>query len=201
MASGALNSRVQTYSERLDRAFILAPRQAFLPDEAKQYANEDRPLSIGHGQTNSQPTTVRRMLEWLNVKDGAHILDVGAGSGWTSALLSQLVGPDGRVDAIEKVPELVLFGRQNCVSVGIHNVVFHEAADKLGLPEKAPYDNILVSAASDEIPEELIDQLANGGTMVVPVGYDIAIVTKADDGTVGIMRHPGYLFVPLIQDD
>jgi len=182
----------------ITEAFQRAPRVAFLPPEVQEYADEDRPLSIGYGQTNSQPTTVRRMLEWLDVKPGQKILDVGSGSGWTSALLAFLSSPLGFVWAVEKVRDLVGFGRRNCEALEIENVMFVPARRQLGLPTEAPYDRILVSASAPELPDELVNQLGPDGTMVVPVRNDIYIVKKGRDGRVHIDVQSGYIFVPLV---
>jgi protein-L-isoaspartate(D-aspartate) O-methyltransferase len=182
----------------IDMAFKAVPRQNFLPPGAIAKAGLDAPLSIGFGQTNSQPTTVAMMLDWLAVNPGQKILDVGSGSGWTSALLAHLVGPAGKVIAVEKLPELVRFGRDNCARLGINNVGFHEASKQYGWPPAAPYDRILVSAAAQAVPPELIDQLANGGRLVIPVKSSIFVISKDESGTTAQTEHPGFAFVPLV---
>lgn len=181
----------------IEQVFAVTPREWFLPEEMRPYTHEDRPLPIGHGQTNSQPSTVWRMLEWLDVKPGQKILDVGSGSGWTSALLARLTGTDGHVFAVEKIPELVAFGEQNCQLAGISNASFFPAGTTFGLPEHAPYDRILVSAGAGELPQELIDQLKPGGKIIIPVQYDILEITKNQSGTLDITPHSGFVFVPL----
>lgn len=187
--------------KRVDKAFQLAPREMFLPHDVRQYALVDRPIGIGHGQTNSQPSLVRRMLKWLDPKPGDNVLDVGSGSGWTSALLGRLVEPNGSVHAVERIPELVAIGQHNATDSGVKNVSFHQAGDTFGLPEHAPYDCILVSASTDELPPELIDQLRTGGRIVIPVGHDIVIASKSKDGLLKTDRHTGFLFVPLVRND
>src|SRR5665213_784816 len=102
----------------IDEAFRTIQRRDFLPADLQEQAYIDAPIPIGFGQTNSQPSTVRMMLEWLDPQPGDKILDVGSGSGWTTALLSYLVEPNGQVYAVEKIPELVAFGRENCQSIG-----------------------------------------------------------------------------------
>lgn len=189
--------------DALSRAFQDVPRRKFLQVEVAAEANWDRALPIGYGQTNSQPTTVRLMLEWLAVQPGQKVLDVGSGSGWTSALLSHLTGSGGRVIAVERVPELVKFGESNCKRLGCKNIVFHEAGDDLGWKEDAPYERILVSATASELPTQLIDQLAPEGRMVIPVQDKLWLVTKDEQGQVSKEVYPGlsFLFVPLIQGE
>lgn len=183
----------------LNEAFTLTPRTQFLTSDTIKHANEDRPLPIGYGQTNSQPSTVRAMLEWLDPKPGEHVLDVGSGSGWTSALLARLVGETGSVVAIELVPELVAFGKANCQSLGITTITFHEAGAHFGWPAQAPYDRILVSASASRLPSEIIGQLRPGGKLVIPINYSIHEITKCPDGGLDDIEHTGYTFVPLIE--
>lgn len=184
--------------KRVKQAFKSINRADFLPKYVRDEADYDIPIRIGYGQTNSQPTTVRRMLEWLDIQEGDHVLDVGAGSGWTSALLSHIVGKGGSVVATELVPELVKFGRENCKKVSAGNVKFYQASKQLGRHEDAPYDRILVSAAADELPPELVDQLKPGGRMVIPIGNAIHVIDKNEDSLLRDTTHEGYIFVPLI---
>jgi protein-L-isoaspartate(D-aspartate) O-methyltransferase len=183
--------------DAIERAFRAVPRENFLPEQLQGHVQIDAPLPIGFGQTNSQPTTVRLMLEWLEAEPGNKVLDVGSGSGWTSALLAHIVGSKGKVYAVEIVAELVEFGRENAKRLGIKNVQFFQAGEKVGLPKHAPYDRILVSAAAEELPMELLDQLAEGGKMVIPVKNDVLEIEKTKKG-VDINPHPGFVFVPLI---
>jgi len=169
-----------------------------LPSSVRPMADLDIPLPIGHDQTNSQPTTVRHMLTWLDARPSQKVLDVGSGSGWTTALLSHIVGKDGKVYAVERIPELVQFGRNNCARLDLKNVEFVVAGAHYGLPKHAPYDRILVSASASEFTEELMDQLKVGGKLVVPVQDTIFEVTKLAGGKTKVIRHPGYVFVPLI---
>lgn len=183
--------------DRVDEAFRSIDRRLFLPGELWPDAGLDIPLPIGYGQTNSQPYTVRQMLTWLDVKPGQHVLDVGSGSGWTTALLAYLTGKDGHVYAVELVPELLEFGRANCKKAGIKNAEFFEARERFGLPEYAPYERILVSAAAVTVPEELLQQLKPGGRLVIPVMFDILEITKTSDHEAETVTHPGFAFVPL----
>ena len=162
---------------------------------AAEYSDEaygDYPLPIGHGQTISQPYTVAYMLELLQPERGDRVLDVGSGSGWTAALLASIVGPDGRVWGTEIIPELVEFGRANLAKYNFKNATIERAAG-LGLPEHAPYDKILVSAAADDVPDSLLDQLAPGGIMVIPIKTSVWKITHTERE-----EHPGFAFVPLI---
>ncbi len=182
----------------LNRAFKMVTRAGFLPPAMQDASDFDAPLPIGYGQTNSQPSTVRLMLAWLDPRPGEKILDVGYGSGWTTALLANLVGPTGLVYAVEKVPELVRFGAANCRRFGVDNARFFAAGDSVGLADFAPYDRILVSAASSKLPAELLKQLKVDGTMVIPIKHSIAVITKTGADHYDSVEHPGFVFVPLV---
>lgn len=183
---------------RLDDAFAAVPRADFLPPDQRPYADVDAPLPIGYGATNSQPWTVRYMLSLLGVASGQRVLDVGSGSGWTSALLGWLVGPGGSVVGVDLVPELVDMGRE---ALGERfGWVRLELADRgaLGWPAGAPYDRILVSADGRRVPNELVEQLAPGGRMVLPAAQEMVVVEKDAEGRV--VRHATgdrFNFVPL----
>lgn len=180
---------------RVDEAMLAAQRAAFLPDDVRHLSADDRPLPIGSGATNSQPSTVRAMLTLLDVQPGAAVLDVGTGSGWTTAILAHLVGASGRVTGVELEPALVEMGRRN---LGVQpNAVIHQAhPGQLGWPQDAPYDRILVSAMADRIPDQLFAQLASGGTMVIPVDSRMLVVRAGANG-IDITEHGRYRFVPL----
>lgn len=185
--------------DRISKAFQTIKRAEFLPDEVKDDADKDIPLPIGYGQTNSQPYTVELMLTWLDPQPGEKILDVGSGSGWTSALLSYLVGSTGIIYSVEKVPELVEFGGQNCRRLRISNVHFYEATNDYGLPEYAPYDRILVSASAVSLPQELVDQLKVDGRLVIPVQNSVITLDKTTANDYDIREHAGFAFVPLVK--
>ena len=184
-------------ADRVAQAFAETPREEFLPAGERGNAAYDGPLAIGLGQTNSQPRTVEAMMRLLDVRDGHKVLDVGSGSGWTTALLARLTGPGGRVLGVELQPELVEFGSANLDRAGVPWASIHEAVPGvLGLPGAAPYHRILVSAMARSLPDELVDQLHTGGVMVVPVAGTMLRVARSMRG-VGITRHGSYRFVPL----
>ncbi len=183
---------------RLREAFIAFDRADFVDENYKCEAYEDYPLPIGFNQTISQPTTVAFMLELLDIQSGEKVLDVGSGSGWTTALLSHLVGKNGYVSAIELVPELVEKGRENIGKYHIKNAEIRPAREELGFAKGGPYDRILVSAAADDtIPEDLLIQLKPGGVMVLPVGGTLVKVIKKGEGDFETKQFPGFVFVPL----
>ena len=192
--------------DRIDKVFEAVDRTNFVPRELRGSVDIDAPLPIGYGQTISQPYTVRLMLEWLDPQPVDKVLDVGSGSGWTTALLSHLVGPKGRIYAVERIPELVEFGQENCERIGVKNARFFTAGDEFGLPDEAPFDRILVSASADELPQELVDQLKIGSPstssgqakMVIPVYNDILEITKKTADDLDIKKHEGFVFVPLL---
>lgn len=183
--------------DRIADAFSAVPRKGFLPRAARWRAAVDAPILIGHGQTNSQPRTVAAMLRLLEVRHGDRVLDVGSGSGWTTALLAHLTGPTGQVVGVEIEPELVAFGTANLTRrrVPWASIAATEPG-VLGRPAQAPYDRILVSAMATELPEELVEQLTPGGRMVVPVAGRMLLVDRTGEG-VTVTTHGEYRFVPL----
>ncbi|KXO10872.1 Protein-L-isoaspartate O-methyltransferase [Moritella sp. JT01] len=189
-----------TIDKRVEQAFRTVKRRYFMPTDNQHMADYDAPFSIGHAQTISQPTTVKHMLLWLAPETGQRILDVGSGSGWSTALLADLVGPTGSVFAVERIPVLKRFGETNCQRFGGNNIEFFITENRLGLATHAPFDRILVSAAAtDEIPDELIDQLAPNGKLIIPVNNSIFELQKDAQGEIEYCHeHLGYVFVPLI---
>lgn len=188
----------------VDQAFAAVPREGFLPRSQRRHAGLDQPLPIGHGQTNSQPTTVRHCLQHLDLRPGQRVLDVGCGSGWTTALLAHLVGPEGDVTGVEVVPDLVRFGRGNLARLDLPWArIEHALPDVTGFPERGPFDRVLVSAEARDVPADLVEQLAPGGLMVVPVAGRLCVVRRAEepDGEVEVARYGHYRFVPLLDPE
>jgi protein-L-isoaspartate(D-aspartate) O-methyltransferase len=183
--------------DRVAEAFARTPRADFLPAAQRVNAGVDGPLPLGYGQTSSQPSTVAAMLRLLDVRPGHKILDVGSGSGWSTALLARLTGPTGRVVGVELEPALVDLGTHHLDGAGVPWASIHEAIPGvLGRPDAAPYHRILVSAMARELPDELVSQLHTGGVMVVPVaGTMLRVSCSMRD--VGVTRHGSYRFVPL----
>lgn len=179
-------------------ALAACPRADFLPQAQRRRADFDGPIDIGHGQTCSQPRTVEEMLRLIDVRPGQRVLDVGCGSGWTTALLARLTGEDGVVIGVELEPDLVRFGGDNLARTGQPWARIEQAVPgELGRPREAPYDRILVSAGAREVPQSLVDQLGDGGRMVAPVAGWMLLLEKHPDGSVSTEKHGSYRFVPL----
>ena len=173
------------------------PRADFLPVRQRSRAAYDGPIQLGHGSTNSQPRTVEAMLDLLDVRRGDRVLDVGAGSGWTTALLGHLTGPSGAVLGLELVPSIAKWGAENVRRADMPWATLEPAVPGLlGDPARAPYERILVSADADDLPQELVGQLADGGRMVVPVNGVMTVVVRGGTN-VEVTHHGHYSFVPL----
>lgn len=186
---------------RILEAFERVPREAFLPKELASRAYDDTALPIGLGQTISQPSMIALMLIALDIAPRHRVLEVGAGSGYVLALLSQL---GCEVFGIERHAELAARCRETLRSIGITDVVVHEGDGSHGLPEHAPYDRILISAAASQIPDALIAELAEGGRLVMPVGggetQTLVTCERDDKGTLHYRAGAACVFVPLICD-
>lgn len=191
---------------RLRAAFADVPREGFLHEVDRAQASFDGPLSIGYGQTNSQPRTVADMLRLLDVQPGQRVLDVGAGSGWTTALLARVVGPEGSVLGLEVVPEIARWGASNLRACSARRSDLGQATleladpSELGRPEAGPYDRILVSAMARRLPEALVDQLTEDGRMVCPVNGEMLLVRR-EGSDRRVTSHGAYRFVPLRTPD
>lgn len=202
-------------TDSIKDAFRKIKREDFLPEDIKNLAEVNEALPIGYNQTISQPLVVAFMLEQLQPKAGEKILDIGSGSGWTAALLAELVGgvpangKAGRVFALEIVPELKEFGEKNVakynfIEKGI--VEFICADGSKGYPDFASctelaegFDKILASASANEIPAIWKKQLKIGGKIVAPVGSSIKVILKKSEGEFDEADYSGFVFVPLIQ--
>jgi len=173
------------------------PRHLFVPDDVRPFAYDDRPLPIGRGQTISQPYIVAYMTEALQLAPAHTVLEIGTGSGYQAAILADIVK---QVYSIEIVPDLAESARRALAQAGVRNVEVRTANGYLGWPDRAPFDRIIVTAAPPEIPQALVDQLAAGGIMVVPVGtshQEIVVVTKTPGGVIQ-QRTIEVRFVPMV---
>ena len=162
---GHLRSEVK--DERVLTAMARVPREAFVPPEHRQMAYEDRPLPIGLGQTISQPFIVALMTEALALVGSETVLELGTGSGYQTAILAELAR---KVVTVERLQKLANTARQVLDKLGYTNIEVHQVEKELGWPAGSPYDAIIVSAGAPRIPPELLEQLADPGRLVIPVG-------------------------------
>ena len=187
-------------SETVIRAMEQVPRELFVPQDSRHMAYLDLPLSIGEGQTISQPYVVAMMTEAMELSGGDRVLEIGTGSGYQTAILSALT-PRGRVVSMERVPALMQQARQRLQELGYRNVEVQQAGSSLGCPSKGPYDAIIVTAAAPRLPESLLSQLANGGRLVIPVGtlsqQELVQARRTDEGLSLRVLGP-CRFVPLL---
>ena len=187
--------------KRVIEAMRRVPRDAFISPEQSRVAYDDRPLSIGFGQTISQPFIVALMLQALELSGDEKVLELGTGSGYEAALLAEMAQ---KVVTVEYVPELAESARLVLDKLGYSNVEVHVAGGVLGWPAEAPYDAIVVSAGAPRVPQALLDQLALNGRLVIPVGsrwqQELLRVTKLRKGN-NIENLGGCYFVPLIGEN
>ncbi len=184
-------------------AFLKVPREEFVREKYRVSAYDDQPLPIGYGQTISAPSMIAIMLESLDVKKGQKVLEIGTGSGYNAALLAELVGPEGKVVSIERIPELANFGRENLRRTGYDWVKVIVGDGTEGYKEEAPWDRILVTACAPQIPKPLIEQLAVGGKLGAPLGTNYmhqtwTVIEKETNGGLKYEEKGGCAFVPLV---
>lgn len=183
--------RITKFYEELDRSYFI--------EDHKEYAHLDRPLPIGHGQTISQPSLVLDMTILLDVRDGHRVLEIGTGSGYQSALLSKAAG---KVYTVERIEEHHESAKKRLAEAGFSNIEYKLGDGSQGWAEHAPYDRIMVTAAARILPQDLVDQLASEGRMVIPVGdefmQELLLVQKTKDGeltkeSLGFVRFVGLI--------
>ncbi len=185
---------------KVESAIRQIPRHNFIPESLKHRAYENAPLSLMKKQTISQQSVVSRMTEWLDLKEGQKVLEIGSGSGWQSAILANIVG-NGKIYTVERHAKIASFAKNNLEKLGIENVEIIHGDGSLGLPEESPFDRIMITAACKKVPDALLDQLALDGLLIAPVGEDIQsliLLKKTPKGIVEIKNQKGYVFVPLL---
>lgn len=190
--------RREGIKEEILEAIEKVDRKDFVPEENLDEAYEDHPLSIGHGQTISQPYTVACMLQEFELKKGDRVLEIGTGSGWNAALMSQLVGEEGKVYGVEIVKELAEEAKEKLRRY--KNVIVFNADASHELPEYAPYDKMILTAAPDKLAPEFKEQLADGGILLAPVGKyaQKLIKIKKEGNKFTETEHGDFIFVPLV---
>jgi protein-L-isoaspartate(D-aspartate) O-methyltransferase len=194
----AVADRSHLSDPRILAAFREVPRHLFVPPNLESLAYEDRALPLPEGQTISQPTMIAEMLAELAPKPTDRALEVGAGSGYAVALLANLVS---EVYAVEVLPRLADGARRVLTTLGQTNAHIVVGDGRRGLPEHAPFDVILVSAFAEKVPDALLEQLADGGRLAMPVGkpdaQELVVVRKTGEGLAFVRRTP-CVFVPLV---
>lgn len=199
MVMGQIAARGIT-SQRVLDAFLEVPRHLFVPPNQRLYAYQDGPLPIGLGQTISQPYIVAYMTDKLCLTGDEILLEIGTGSGYQAAILGELAR---EVHTIERHPRLAANAGQLLKDLGYSNIIIHEGDGTHGLPEYAPYQGIMVTAAAPEVPQPLLDQLAEGGRLVIPVGGRGGQLLQLYHKQGGEIRQEDLApvaFVPLIGD-
>ncbi len=188
-------------SQPVITAMESVPRHLFLPKELEKYAHSDTPLNIGKGQTISAPHMIGMMLDLMELEKGHKVLEVGGGSGYHAALLGYLVGGAGHVFSIEIIEELAARAEDNITAVGLHDrVTIINSDGSKGLPEHAPFDRITAACSAPSVPDPLVEQLADPGIMVLPVGTGYSqnlILVKKENGQITRKDYGGVAFVPM----
>jgi protein-L-isoaspartate(D-aspartate) O-methyltransferase len=204
--SGVAFTRTMTGRNHLDprvmKAMRLVPREDFVPTNMRGSAFRDGALPVGHGQTISQPYIVALMTDLLELTDTSIVLEIGTGTGYQAAILSQLAR---QVYSIERIAELARTAQRRLSDMGYQNVETRCSDGYLGWPEKAPFDGIIVTAAAPEVPPALLAQLKPGGRMVIPIGLpysrqELVLVTRDLQGETDTRDLLGVAFVPMVED-
>lgn len=181
-------------------AFLAVDRADFVLPEYKNEAYGDYPLPIGYSQTISQPATVAFMLELLQPEAGDRVMDAGSGSGWQTAILASIVGENGSVYAVERIPELCELGQKNLQKYNFKNISYFCSDAAKGLPEHILFDKIIAAAAGEAMPSAWLEQLKIGGRIVAPIQSSIWLHIKKSETEFEKHEYPGFAFVPLVKD-
>jgi len=183
------------------KAFLTTPRHFFVPEKHIKYSYHDIALPTFKGQTISQPYTVAVMLEALSPEKGNKILDIGSGTGWTTCLLSRIVGSRGKIIGLEIEPELVEFSKKNIKKLKIRNVEIILGDGKKGYKLESPYDRVLINAGCNSIPELVVDQTKIGGRIVAPINanghQELVLFQKIGEGELKRTNLGTFVFVEL----
>lgn len=191
------------FSKKVLYVFGKVQRENFVPKNLKRYAYENTTLPIGYGQTISQPQVIALMLSLLRLRKNQKVLEVGSGSGYVLALLSETVGKKGKVFGIERIKQLAEKSKENLVDY--RNIRVYNRNGSRGLEEKAPFDKILISAAVREIPQKLLNQLKNRGILVAPKGptfeQSLVVIQRQKNEFITKNTVPGFIFVPFVEEN
>ncbi|MHC1630907.1 MAG: protein-L-isoaspartate O-methyltransferase [Methanotrichaceae archaeon] len=201
MSREAMLRRIRgNVSDQVIAALAKTPREFFVPENIRQMAYKNHPLPIGQGQTISAPHMVAIMCDVLDLHEGMKVLDIGTGSGYHAAVMANMVGPEGHIYSIERIPEMIDLARNNLKNTGVTNVTVMEGDGSAGFPEHAPYDRINVACTAPKVPQPLKEQLKLGGKLVIPVGtcYQELLLIIRTDRNFEVEHHGGVVFVPLI---
>ena len=187
--------KLKKFQDKVIKAFKKIKREDFLPENLRQHAYEDEALPLEKGATISQPYTIAFMLSLLELKDNLSILEIGSGSGYVLALINE-ISKNSKIYGIEIIETLANKSRQQLKNKSNIKIISKDGSN--GLPQKAPFDRILISAAAQEIPEHLFSQLKDSGILVCPVQNSIFQIKK-HKSNITKKEFPGFVFVPLIK--
>jgi len=189
--TGMDQKELESYFHSLDRSF-------FVDNDMKKYADLDEPLPIGFGQTISQPSLVLEMTRLLAPEKDSKVLEIGTGSGFQTAILAKM---SAEVYTVERIAELMEKAKKRLEALNLSNIHYKVGDGSLGWKEYVPYDRIMVTAAASVLPDELVNQLATGGRMVIPIGppnlQELKLITKTDNGDIHIRTVEMVRFVEL----